>query len=171
MTLVRALVFGTVVAITATAAAQEKKAAKKAEAAKAATFDATKLVGTWKISSGSKAGEKVSDDAAKGSLIIDKDTMTLKGDDGMTFLIGYKIDTKANPVAIDLDIRKPEELKSQAKGIIQISEETVTLCYHPMGGDRPKKFEATKDNGLHMFTLKKAGANSGTSKEPKKASK
>ena len=165
MTLVRALVLGAAVTLAAAAVAQDKKTDKKADAAKAGKLDPAQILGTWKISGGSKAGEMPSADATKGTVTFEKDTITLKGDDGMSFVIGYKIDAKADPATIDMDIQKPEELKSSAKGIIKFSDETITLCYHPMGGERPKSFEATKDNGLHMFTLKKAGSNPGELKK------
>lgn len=146
MTRVRALVLG-LAAVAVTAAVADDKPAP---------LDPAKLVGDWKIVEGMKAGEKSGDDAKKGMVIVDKEKITLKGDD-MTFAFSYKIDPKKEPAEIDLEIVEPEGLKgAKAKGIVKLEKEKVTLCYHPMMGDRPTKFDSTKENGNYMFTMEKA---------------
>lgn len=145
MTLVRALVLGVAVTALSAATADDKPA----------PLDPAKLVGEWKIVDGKKAGEKIGDDAKKGKVIVDKEKITLKGDD-MTFVFGYKLDAKKSPAEIDLVILEPEGLKdAKAKGIIKLEDGKKTLCYHPMMGERPTKFESTKDNGNYLFVMEK----------------
>ncbi len=118
-------------------------------------LDPAKLEGDWTITEGVKAGEKSGGDATKGTVTVTKDKITLKSDD-MTFVFGYKIDDKPTPAALDLEMLEPEAFgKPKAKGIIKLDGEKVSLAYHPMGGDRPAKFESTKENGVYLFTLKK----------------
>jgi len=145
----RTLVLALGLVVIANVSAQDKKEEKK-------PLDPAKLVGKWSITEGLKAGEKVGDDAKKGVIEFTKDKISLKSMDA-EFEFSYKVDVKATPASIDLEILKPEGFKgTKAMGIIKIEDGKATLCYHPMGGDRPKKFESTKDNGNYMFTMKAA---------------
>jgi uncharacterized protein (TIGR03067 family) len=157
MSLLRALVLGFGLVVVSTASAQDEKKSDK--------LDPAKLVGTYKIADGQKAGEKIGDDSKKGKVIITKETITIKGDEGMDFEFSYKLDSKADPIAIDMEITKPDALKgAKTLGIIALESGTVKLCYHPEGKERPKKFESTKDNGYYQFSLKKEAADE---KKPK----
>ena len=150
MSWLRTLVLG-VGLVTVSAAAQDEK--------KAGKLDPAKLAGTYKITDGKRAGEKIGDDAKKGAVVCTKDTITLKGADGMEFEFNYKLDAKTDPAEIDLEITKPDALKgAKTQGIISAEGGEVKLCYHPEGKERPKKFESTKDNGYFLFTMKKEKA-------------
>jgi len=147
MTLVRALVLGIALLAIPAVTAEDKKPAPK--------FDVEKFYGDYKITGGTKAGEKAGDDAKKGAVTVTKEKITL-ADGDMKFVFTYKIDDKAEPTAIDMEIVEPDAFKgTKAKGIIEMKDGKVTLCYHPMGGDRPKKAESTKDNGNYMFMMEK----------------
>ena len=111
---------------------------------------------------GTKAGEK--QEKIEGAITITKDKLTLKAGD-MTFVFGYKLDPKTTPAGIDMHIIEPEAFKDgKAKGIVKLADGKVTLCYHPMGGDRPKEFKSTKENGHHLFVVKKKDAKPGEKK-------
>jgi uncharacterized protein (TIGR03067 family) len=159
MSWLRTLVLGVgLVAVSAAAAQDEKKSGK---------LDPAKLAGTYTIADGKKAGEKLGDDSKKAKVIFTKETITIKGEDGMDFEFSYKLDAKADPVAIDMEITKPDALKgAKTMGIIGYEAGEVKLCYHPEGKERPKKFESTKENGLYLFSLKKEKADG---KKPKSA--
>jgi uncharacterized protein (TIGR03067 family) len=126
--------------------ADDKKPAEK--------LDPAKLLGDWTVTEGKKAGDASGEDVKKAVLTVTKDKMTFAGD-GMKFVFAYKIDKDKSPAEVDLEILEPEAFKSKAKGIIKLEDGKMTLCYHPMGGDRPAKFESTKDNGNYMFVHKK----------------
>ena len=116
-------------------------------------LDPAKLVGDWTIVEGTKAGDKT--EKAGGPVTVTKDKMTLKNED-ITFVFGFKLDEKATPAAIDFTILEPDSFKDgKAKGIIKLADGKVTLCYHPMGGDRPKEFKSTKEDGNFLFVMKK----------------
>jgi uncharacterized protein (TIGR03067 family) len=119
-----------------------------------APLDPAKLIGDWTSIEGTKAGEKAPD-AGKGTVNVTKDKITLKSDD-MTFVFGYTVDVKVTPATIDLEMLEPEAFgKPKAKGIVKLADGKVSLCYHPMGGDRPKDFTSTKENGNFLFVMKK----------------
>jgi uncharacterized protein (TIGR03067 family) len=159
MSWLRTLVLGVgLVAVSAAAAQDDKKTDK---------LDAAKLAGTYKITGGKNGGEKLGDDAMKGSVIFTKETIVLKGADGMDFEFTYKLDAKADPAEIDMEMTKPDALKgTKAQGIIGTEGGEVKLCYNPdpEKPGRPKKFESTKENGYHLIMMKKEKADE---KKPK----
>ena len=134
------------------AVADDKKEAPK--------FDATKMVGKWAITGGMKDGTKVDADKYKDTdatyVEATKDKLTLKTPEG-TFEFAYKINDKASPVEVDLEITAPDMFKgAKATGIVKMDGDTMTLCYPAMGGEKPKDFEAKEKSGHYCFTMKKA---------------
>jgi uncharacterized protein (TIGR03067 family) len=120
-------------------------------------FDADKLVGDWTPIDGAKAGDKVEKDRLKMKVKASKETFTLETDMGK-FVIGYKLDTKASPVTVDMEIKEGPVPEGKAKGIIAVSGDDMKLCYVFMPDDkRPTKFESTKDNNAYFWTFKRAG--------------
>ncbi|QEL18025.1 TIGR03067 domain-containing protein [Limnoglobus roseus] len=143
---VRTLAFAALVALVLPLAAEDKKEAK---------FDAEKMSGDWTVTAGKKAGQAIGDDAKKGAYTITKDKITLKEGDKTLFVFSYTLDTKASPVAIDMEIAESaiDGIKgTKAKGIVELTGDELKLTYDAMGGDRPKKFD---DDKAFVFTLKK----------------
>lgn len=132
--------------IVALAAAEDKKAG----------LDPAKLVGDWTYASGMKSGEKVEKERLAGVIKITKETLTLPAPEGMKpFVIGYKLDAKASPATIDLDIKDGPVQEGKAEGIIALDGDELKLCYAPAPGKRPTKFESTAANGAFYFVLKR----------------
>jgi uncharacterized protein (TIGR03067 family) len=118
-------------------------------------LDPEKLVGTYTYVSGERDGNKVAEDnLKKGTVVITKDTITLKGDE--TFVIKYKLDAKKTPATLEMEITEGlQGVGAKTGGIISMKGEEVKLCYAAMGGEAPKEFAAKKDSGHHYFVLKK----------------
>ena len=118
-------------------------------------LDPAKLVGTWTYVSGERSGDKVPDDRLKvGTVVINKETFTLKGAD--TFVMGYKLDTSKNPCAVTLTIKEgPQGVGAVSEGIIAVKGDELTLCYAMPMQAAPKEFSAKKDSGNHLFVLKR----------------
>jgi uncharacterized protein (TIGR03067 family) len=135
------------VAVAGLSSAEEKK------------FDASKLEGKWKITDGTKNGEKVKEENLKGEIIITKDTVTIKGD--MTHVMAYKLDTSKSPVQIDMEGKEGPSASFKAEGIIALDGDTLKIAYTTnitgsgFDGKRPEKFETTKDSKSLYFVLKK----------------
>ncbi|MBX9626013.1 MAG: TIGR03067 domain-containing protein [Gemmataceae bacterium] len=126
---------------------------------KPAKFDPQKLLGKYIDIEGMKDGEKADPDRLKGQFVtVTKDVFKIEGDlPQQTFEFAYKLDVTKTPVEIDLEIQYPEDLKgNKARGIIAFDGKTLKLCYHKDDKDRPKKFEATAENGYFLWTMKKA---------------
>jgi uncharacterized protein (TIGR03067 family) len=137
------------VAVGLTVSAQN---APKAEAKKEdAKFDAEKLVGSWKVTGGKKAGTAVGEDAKKSVVTITKDSMTMTVGEGK-FVFKYTVDAKASPVAIDIEITDgPVGKGEKTKGIIELKDGKLKLCYAAPGStDRPAKFDDDKAFSFEM---------------------
>jgi len=129
---------------------------KKDGKQKADKLDPAKLVGTWSFVSGEKNGQKMDQDSLKkDSVVIAKDTLTLKGEMG-DFVMKYTLDTKKTPCQIALEITEgPAGQGAKATGIIALKGDELKICYPAMGGDTPKDFASKEDSGIHYFVLKK----------------
>jgi uncharacterized protein (TIGR03067 family) len=119
-------------------------------------LDPAKLVGDWTYVSGVKAGEKLPADHLAGKVTFTKDTVLVPAGKDMKFVMAYKIDPKASPATIDLDIKDGPVKEGKAAGIIALEGDELKLCYAVAPGKRPEKFESTKDNGAMYFVLKRA---------------
>src|SRR5262249_44593860 len=89
-----------------------------AEDTKETKFDPAKMVGEWKSASGVRAGEKIEKDHLVGKVVISKDTFTIPAGPDQKFIIAYKIDNKATPAKIDMDIKDGPVKEGKSLGII-----------------------------------------------------
>ncbi len=115
------------------------------------------LEGKWSFESGVRAGEDVDKARLATTIEVDKDTITLPAGPDQTFVMSYKIDAKASPMTIDMKIESgPAPEGSPAIGIVEIKDDSFTICYDSTGATRPEKFETDAENGFFMFKLKRA---------------
>jgi uncharacterized protein (TIGR03067 family) len=121
--------------------------AKKGEAKKGATG----IDGTWEIVSLTQNGKK--NDNAKGDKVIFKGkTMTVKAGGGEhkgTFTIDAKKKT------IDIVPTDGPQKGKTIKGIFQLKNGELKICFARPEKDRPKEFAAPKDSGLTLAVLKR----------------
>jgi uncharacterized protein (TIGR03067 family) len=145
---------GVALVAVALAAGAEEKTDKKD-----AVLDPAKLVGEWAYVSGTRAGEKVDQERLAGKITITKDQIEIPAGPDAKFIIAYKINTKASPATIDMDIKDGPVKEGKALGIVSLKGDELQLCYVNIDGEdakRPAKFESTKDNKAFYFTLKRA---------------
>jgi uncharacterized protein (TIGR03067 family) len=119
-------------------------------------FDPAKIVGAWTIASGQRAGDKVDKERLPPQITITKDTITVPAGPDQKFLIAYKVDAKANPVAIDMEIKSGPVSEGKALGILVPEGDGFKLCYVVDDGNakRPAKCESTEKNNAFLFVLK-----------------
>jgi len=121
--------------------------------------DAPKLSGKYTLVSGKKNDKPIDEDSKKGEYDFGPEKITIKGN-GITFVMGYKLVSKANPAEIDMEILEgPEGTKgSKAAGIVEVKGDTLKLAYS-MDKDkddkikRPKTFDGKEG---FVFEFKKA---------------
>ena len=118
-------------------------------------LDGGKLIGTGNYVSGEKNGAKVGEASFGDNTVeITKETLTLKGP--QLFVMKYTLDTQAEPVSIKMEITEsPFGAGAKAEGIIELAGDDLKLCYAPMGGAAPRKFEAGEGSGHHLFVLRR----------------
>ncbi|MFO0823130.1 MAG: TIGR03067 domain-containing protein [Gemmataceae bacterium] len=134
---------------------EDKKESKPEEKkAEKADSDTSKLEGKYALVGGKKNGTAIDEDAKKAKFSITADTITIEGL-GVKFVMGYKADTKASPMTIDLVILEgPEGTKgAKAIGIFEFKDEVLKLAYSLDKEKRPKDFDGKAG---FLFELKKA---------------
>lgn len=112
------------------------------------------LTGTWKIDAGVKNGEKLEKEKLEPVTVdVTKDKITLTNSkENAKFLLSYT--AKDGKVEMTID-EGPEGAKGmKAKGIVEVKDDTMKLCYS-LGGEAPTKFESKADSNTFFFTLKK----------------
>ena len=153
MTRLRLFAFAAVAVLAAVAGADDTPA-------KSTKIDPDKLVGTYKVVAGLKAGEKISDDSKDAPIVFAKDKITVKNSAG-TFVFSYKLDTDKEPNTVELVGVEPEFVKDKAvKGIMKYEGGKVYLAYGDPTDDkagRPTDFKSTAENKVFSFEMKKEG--------------
>jgi uncharacterized protein (TIGR03067 family) len=127
------------------------------EPAKPGALDPAKLVGTWEMASAEKGGEAKGEADLQGqSLVIAEKTMTFKTPFG-EFVMDYTLDAAATPAKVALTMTaSPFGAGAKSRGIIEVKEDTLRLCYSPEDGDPPTEFKA--DAGARLIVTKRAKA-------------
>lgn len=110
------------------------------------------IAGEYTLVSGKKFGANIDEESKKGTFTIDREKITIMSM-GVKFVIAYKLNAKAKPAAIDMEILEgPEGTKGEkALGIVDRDGDTLKLAYLLEKEKRPKDFDG-KDGML--FTLK-----------------
>lgn len=118
-------------------------------------FNAKSLIGTWKVTSGERSGEKIDATRLPPAITITDKELTIPTGDDNPFKFAYKVDAKKNPIAIDFKITGGPVPEGQAVGILKIENGKATLCYDSTGQERPKKFETEDGDGRFLFVMEK----------------
>jgi uncharacterized protein (TIGR03067 family) len=111
------------------------------------------LAGNYSLVAGKKNGTDVDETAKKAQYTVTADKFTIKGGD-LKFVMGYKLDAKATPAQIDMEILEgPDGSKgAKAVGIVQLKDGVMKLAYSLDKEKRPKDFDGK--TGFY-FELKK----------------
>ena len=107
---------------------------------------ADQLVGSWKFVSVLRDGKQAPDDRLKGRVVITKEKLTLKSDDG-DFEMSYELNKTKQPTQITVTITASpfggEGVSTQ--GIVQLTNDNrLHLCYAEVGADAPASFDSPK---------------------------
>src|SRR5262249_30534152 len=109
-----------------------------------------KLEGTWAVVSGEKGGEKAPEGELEGvKIIIAGDKMTFQ-QGGKDQEGSIKLDPGKKPK--EIDITRGEKT---ARGIYELTGDTLKLCVAFTGSDRPTQFKTEAGAQVMMLVLKR----------------
>lgn len=118
---------------------------------------AMKLVGTYRIVSGSKGDQKTPSDRLDNiTMRIAANAMTTYTKDKKeVYAATYELDTSRKPwrITMTTTIGPAEDKGTKAEGLIEIYGDTVRLIYALPGGKAPTEFKTAEKQ--QMFVLKK----------------
>ena len=118
--------------------------------------DASKLVGTWTVSSEESGGTKVAADKLKGKQVkITRDTITCVSPDGKTDMAcRYEVTTTSTPWKLEMTATEGEHKGKKLQGIAKLDGDTLQICYSKPDGEAPTRFDGSKE-GQCCVTLKR----------------
>jgi uncharacterized protein (TIGR03067 family) len=116
---------------------------------------AAELQGTWNLELlDGKKDEKIN---AVSSLKVDADKGSFQHTVFKSRRRGVlKTDPAKNPKWIDFDIQEGPNKGTTQKGIYQIKDGKLTICFAKPGDERPGEFKADKDKGHQIEVWEKA---------------
>ncbi|MGI9515588.1 MAG: TIGR03067 domain-containing protein [Pirellulaceae bacterium] len=119
-------------------------------------MSADDLVGTWRYTSGTRAGEEVDAERlnAGGNVEITTDKFHVPAGEE-AFIMSYELDSSTTPVSIDLSIDEGPAPEGTALGIIKMEDGKLVFCYDSLGQNRPVSFESDEGNGFFLFELER----------------
>jgi uncharacterized protein (TIGR03067 family) len=117
---------------------------------------ASKLIGTWKVTSAEKNGKTETATTTKGKQVkIARDTITCFDTDGKAEMVAsYTIDTSTTPWRIDLTCTEGEHKGKKLKGIVRLEDDTLKVCYAKPDETAPTSFKTSE--GQRCFTAERS---------------
>jgi len=117
--------------------------------------DASKLIGTWKVTAAEKNGKSEASSEVKGKTVkITKDTITcMDKNDKTDMACTYTLDTSKTPWTIELKCTEGEHKGKTMKGIVKLDGDTLKVCHAKPDNDAPSDFK-TKE-GQCCITLER----------------
>ena len=112
------------------------------------------LDGKWEVVAAKFDGADVQ--RLKGRMLAFTDSkMVVDGSDKKENALSYTLDTKADPMQIDLE---RASAKQKALGIFVIEKDELKICYGEPSSVRPKEFDSRKGDKNFLLILKRAKA-------------
>lgn len=109
-------------------------------------FVAKDVAGRWVMLSETRGGKKV--EKPEAYIDVSAKSFVSQTPDGREGPVPYKMDTSTLTPTITLG--------DQAKGIVRLNGDEMTICLNARGGTAPKKFESTADNGCNIIVVRRA---------------
>jgi len=118
--------------------------------------DASKMVGTWTVTSVETDAKKATADTIKGKEVkVTRDTITCNDKNGKSEMTcSYTVDTSATPWKLEMSCTEGEHKGKKLKGIARLDGDKLNICFAKPDSDAPTKFE-TKE-GQCCLTLERS---------------
>ena len=116
----------------------------------------SQLDGVWTCESATINGRQLDDCVAKSlTLTLDGEQYKTQRGDEVLFDSTYSVDPGQTPPQINM-VGIGELAGKIGKGIYELSDDRLTLCYTMPGDDRPKAFESTEGSNAHLMVWRRA---------------
>jgi uncharacterized protein (TIGR03067 family) len=117
--------------------------------------DASKLIGTWTVTSAEKNGKTETATSTKGRQVrITRDAITCYDSGGKTEMVAsYTVDTSKTPWRIAMTCKQGEHRGKKIEGIVSVEGDTLKLCHAKPDDSAPTGFR-TKE-GQCCFTAER----------------
>lgn|SRR5262245_8367 len=114
-----------------------------------------KLQGAWQPITAIERGKEQTKEELKDRKITFKgDQITVKHGDKV-HEVTFKLDPSKKPKEIDVTGKDDEGKERMMKGIYELKGNTLKVCLHMEGGDRPSKFESPEGSNLIFVTMER----------------
>jgi uncharacterized protein (TIGR03067 family) len=120
--------------------------------------DTSKLIGAWTVSAEEKDGKQETAQGIQGKQVkITRDTITCTTKDGKTDMAAsYEIDASRTPWTITMTGTEGEHKGKTVKGIVELQDDTLKICFAEPGGETPTSFK-TKDQQCCKVLKRQSG--------------
>jgi uncharacterized protein (TIGR03067 family) len=116
----------------------------------------SELDGIWMCESATVNGRKLDDATAKSlKLTLDGEQYKTERGDQIVFDSSYSVDTSVNPPHINM-LGIGELAGKIGKGIYQIAQDRLTLCYTMPEKDRPTSFSSEEGSEAYLMVWRRA---------------
>jgi uncharacterized protein (TIGR03067 family) len=125
----------------------------KEDAAKA---DLKKMQGPWRLVSGERNGQKMTEEDVKGTQRTFTDDKFEAKRNGVSIIKGtVKLDPAQKPKAIDVTVAAPDGTDVTLRGIYEIDGDDMKTCLAQPDDDRPKEFSSKEGSGHMNYVWKR----------------
>lgn len=113
------------------------------------------LDGVWVCESGTVNGRKLDDGTAKSlRLTLNGEQFKTQRGDDVLFDSTFSVDTRVSPPHIDM-VGIGELAGKIGKGIYEVQQDRLTMCYTMPGHDRPKTFGSEEGSNAHLMVWRR----------------
>jgi uncharacterized protein (TIGR03067 family) len=119
-----------------------------------AQIELDRLEGTWQVTSYLVAGRETISDRNSAMFVTFKKGAFAWGDGSSSGKIA-KIDPTKTPKEVDYTLGSDANPGQPVKAIYKLEGDVFIDCFHLSGGDRPKEFSSTLENGYTLMTYKR----------------
>ena len=117
--------------------------------------DQRQLQGEWALASATRGGKSVLKEGEKHTSTFDAEKMTLS-DGRDKKMAKVKLDTSKKPPQIDILPQDGSDKGRTIKGIYELKDDVLKVCFGEPDGDRPTTFSAKEGEKFTLAEFKRA---------------
>ena len=118
-----------------------------------AQIELARLEGTWQVTSYLVSGRETID--GRGAMVITFKKGEFSWGDGSSSGKIAKIDPTRTPKEVDYTLGSGPNPGPPVKAVYRLEGDVFIDCFHLNGGERPKEFSSTQENGYTLMTYRR----------------